>query len=154
MVSRSKGPAMWMSNAPYCSCSTTRYACMHTSFARLSKFYVCMVRLAQASFHPHCCSPLSTNWIHVWLVFWVCTHRHGLASCKLFGSISRTTNFKIVMRRSSSTATATSDRYDTYWTLYPYANLKCAADRHTLYCGGFFYVFLLVERQSVAKVCP
>lgn len=149
MVSRSKGLVMWMSNAPYCSCSITRYA--HAPFAQLSeKKVICLYgTLAQMSFHPLCCSPLSTNWIHVWLVCWVCTHRRGPVSCKLFGSISRTTSFKIVMRRSTLTATAISDRYDTHWTLHPYTDLEVEADRHTIYCL-FYERWERVER-SVAQ---
>ncbi len=55
-------------------------------------------------------SPLSTNLTRGWLVCWVCTHRRGPASCKLSGFTSRTTSCRIVTRRSTSTATATSDR--------------------------------------------
>lgn len=55
MVSRSKGLATWMSNAPCCSCSTIRYMYTHTPFAQLScwkKLYACVVWLSKNIFPP------------------------------------------------------------------------------------------------------
>lgn len=58
---------------------------------------------------PH--SPPSTSWTHGWPGCWGCTPRPGPASCRPCGSTSNTTNCRTAMRRSSSTATATSARY-------------------------------------------
>lgn len=66
--------------------------------------------LFQFFFFPLLPSPLSTNWIRGWLVCWACTLRREPTSCKPFGSTSRTTSCRIVTRRSTSTATAISDR--------------------------------------------
>lgn len=101
---------MW--SAPFCSCSTTRYR----PCARPAVAWQCLhlpdetftAPLFLRIFLP---SLLSTNWTRGWPACWACTRRHGPASCKLFGSTSRTTSCRTVMRRSTSTVTVTSDRY-------------------------------------------
>lgn len=57
-----------------------------------------------------CSSRHSTNWTPVWPVCWVCTHRHVPVSCRLSGFTLKTTSYKTVTRRSTSTATVTFDR--------------------------------------------
>lgn len=84
------------------------------TFSTVTKFFPDDISFFPPTFALSRCfsliSPLSTNWIHGWLAFWVYTHRHEPASCKLSGFTSRTTSCRTVMRKSTSTATAISDR--------------------------------------------
>lgn len=136
---------------PMCS-SSRRVTCLHLSDETF------MAPLLLRIFLP---SLLSTNWTRGWPACWACTRRHGPASCKLFGSTSRTTSCRTVMRRSTSTATVTSDRYSKsleaafkhqihtvfFFLLLPQSGLGlwvCTTDFHVFH----WVLNVRVERQS------
>lgn len=111
MVSRWKGPVTWMWNALFCSCWITRYLCVLCDHCHqpgdLHAFSASVPLTDWLLFVP---SLHSTNWTPVWPVCWVCTHRHVPVSCRRSGFTLKTTSCRTVMRKSTSTATATFGR--------------------------------------------